>query len=165
MQLLFYASKNSKNENRLAAAIQAATPGRTIERFTRLADFRDRLRSIVEPNSIMVLMALDRDELLQIQAFRDMLTEIYIILVLPDEKKSTIKLAHLLKPRFLSSIQGDFSVLNQIISKMLQAPHGSPASPYNAGNPSTTSLPLPMKAAGLKAGKDRVPKKRKITAK
>ncbi len=63
-----------------------------IEHFTRLDDFRDRLRSIVEPNSILVLAAVNRKELLEMQAFRDMLTEIYIILVLPDRRKSTIKL-------------------------------------------------------------------------
>jgi hypothetical protein len=150
MQLLFYASKNNSNENRLAAAIQAATPGRTIERFTSLADFRDRLRSIVEPNSIMVLMAVDREELLQIQAFRDMLTEIYIILVLPDGKKSTIKLAHLLKPRFLSSIKDDFTVLNQIISKMVHAPHGSPSSPNGTDSPSIALRSRPRIDAGVK---------------
>jgi hypothetical protein len=163
MQLFFYASKISKNEKRLATAIQAATPNGVVERFTSLAEFRSRLHSIVEPNSIMVLMALDRNELLQIQAFRDMLTEIYIILVLPDEKKSTIKLAHLLKPRFLSFIQDDFTVLNQIISKMIQAPHGSPSAPYTAGNPSTTSRFQTVKANGPKAGKNRIPKKREIT--
>lgn len=160
MQLLFFASKNNRNENRLAAAIQAATPGRTIERFTRLADFRDRLRSIVEPNSIMVLMVVDREELLQIQAFRDMLTEIYIILVLPDGKKSTIKLAHLLKPRFLSSIKDDFTVLNQIISKMIHAHHGSPDSPNGTGSPSMTLWPRPRSDAGAKTESFR---KRKIT--
>ena len=91
-----------------------------IEHFTRLDDFRDRLRRIVEPNSIMVLAAVDRKELLKMQAFRDMLTEIYIILVLPDRQKSTIRLAHLLRPRFLSVIEDDFKDLNQIVAKMIQ---------------------------------------------
>ena len=40
------------------------------------------------------------------QAFRDMLTEIFIILVLPDRQKSTIRLAHLLRPRFISQLAG-----------------------------------------------------------
>jgi hypothetical protein len=135
MQLLLYASQNNKNENRLAAAIQAATPGMAIERFMRLDDLRERLRSIVEPNSIAVLLAEDREELHKIQAFRDMLTEIYIILVLPDRQESTVKLAHLLKPRFLSSVDDDFTDLNQIVAKMIRAPHGTPANPFNAGNP------------------------------
>jgi hypothetical protein len=148
MQILFYASNNNKNENRLAAAIQAATPGRTIERFTSLIDFRERLHRIVEPNSIAVLSVSDRKELKKMQAFSSMLTEIYIILVLPDNKKSTIKLGHLLKPRFLSFVKDDFADLNQIIAKMIQAPHGSPASPYTAGNPSVISSSRPGRADG-----------------
>ena len=135
MQLLFYASKNDENENRLDAAIRSATVDGTMEHFTRLDDLRDRLRSIVDPNSIMVLAAVDREELLKIQAFRDMLTEIFVILVIPDREKSTIKLAHLLRPRFLSQTKDDFADLSQIIAKMICAPHGSLPSPTAAGNP------------------------------
>ncbi|MCX6556243.1 MAG: hypothetical protein NTW95_02260 [Candidatus Aminicenantes bacterium] len=106
-----------------------------IEHFTSLDDFRDRLRSIIEPNSIMVLAAVNREELLKMQAFSDMLTEIYIILVLPDRQKDTIRLAHLLKPRFLSSIEDDFKDLNQIVAKMIQAPHGPSKDPIASGSP------------------------------
>lgn len=142
MQLLFYAGRNNKNEKRLATEIQAAaTPGMEIERFTRLDDLRDRLRSIVEPNSIMVLAAVNKRELRKMQAFRDMLIEIYIILVIPDRQENTVKLAHLLRPRFLSSVEDDFTDLNQIVAKMIRTPHGSPAAPYNAGNPSAASEP------------------------
>jgi len=133
MQLLFYASKNDKNEKRLKEAIQSASVAGTIEHFTSLDDFRDRLRTIVEPNSIMVLAAVDRKELLKMQAFRDMLTEIYIILVLPDRKKSTIRLAHLLRPRFLSVIEDDFLDLNLIVAKMITTPHGPPKTPVDIG--------------------------------
>jgi len=135
MQLLFYASKNDKNEKRLKNAIQSASLAGTIEHFTRLDDFRDRLRRIVEPNSIMVLAAVDRKELLKMHAFRDMLSEIYIILVLPDRRKSTIRLAHLLKPRFLSVIQDDFKDLNQIVAKMIRTPHGPYKAPVASGSP------------------------------
>ena len=135
MQLLFYASKNDNNEKRLKDAIQSASLAGTIEHFTSLDDFRDRLRSIVEPNSIMVLAAVNKSELLKMQAFREMLTEIFIILVLPDRKKSTIRLAHLLRPRFLSLIDDDFIDLNQIVAKMIRSPHGPLQTPISSGNP------------------------------
>jgi hypothetical protein len=135
MQLLFYASKNDENENRLQEAIRTVAPGGTIERFVRLEDFRDRLRRIVEPDSILILAAVDREELLELQAYRDMLTEIFVILVLPDRQESTIKLAHLLRPRFLSQANDDFSELNQIIAKMIRTPHGPPPTPAAAAKP------------------------------
>lgn len=127
MQLLFYAKRNDASENRLDAAIRSVAPGGAIERFVTLEGFHDRLRSIVEPNSIMVLAAVDREELFAMQALRDMLTEIFIILVLPDQQESTIKLAHLLRPRFLSQTKDDFTDLSQIVAKMIQSPQGPAA--------------------------------------
>ena len=140
MELLFYASRNEKNEKRLETAIGVAAAGIEIERFTRLDDLRDRLRDLVEPNSIAVLTAANREELLKLQAFGDMLTEIYIILVIPDRRKSTIKLAYFLKPRFLSSIKDHFNDLKQIIAKIVQSPRGTAAKPYNGGNPASTTM-------------------------
>jgi hypothetical protein len=138
MQLLLYSSKQDKNESRLAEAIQAATPGKSIERFSSLADLRERLRSIVEPASIVVLVAADREELQDMQAFRDMLTEIFVILVIPDWQESTVKLAHILKPRFLSVIEDDFLDLSQIVAKITRTHHTPPSAFKNAsGDPRT----------------------------
>ena len=133
MQLLFYAKRNDESENRLDAAIRSVAPGGAIERFVTLEGFRERLRSIIEPNSIMVLAAVDREELLEMQALREMLIEIYIILVLPDRQESTIKLAHLLRPRFLGQTKDDFTDLSQIVAKMIRSPHGPPGPA--TGNP------------------------------
>jgi hypothetical protein len=166
MQLLFYSSKNDKNENRLKAAIRAVAPGGTVEHFTSLTGLRDRLRTIVEPDSIMVLAAVDRSELLKMQAFRDMLTEIFIILVLPDRQKSTIRLAYLLRPRFISQLGDDFNALNQIVSKMISTHHGSPPR-----RDVVKKVPI-MSAGGPKWRmsdpeniNSRVPRKRKTTEK
>jgi hypothetical protein len=140
MQLLFYAKRNEQSENRLDAAIRSVAPEGAIERFVTLEGFRDRLRSIVEPNSIMVLAAVDREELLEMQALRDMLTEIYVILVIPDRQESTIKLAHLLRPRFLSQTKDDFTDLSQIVAKIIRSPHGPPGPA--AGKPPGISGPV-----------------------
>ncbi len=166
MQLLFYSSKNDINENRLKAAIRAVAPGGTVEQFTSLAGLRDRLRTIVEPDSIMVLAAVDRSELLKMQAFRDMLTEIFIILVLPDRQKSTIRLAHLLRPRFISQLGDDFSDLNQIVSKMISTPHGSPPPPGAVQK----VPPIPVRSQKWRMSDPekislKVPEKRKTTVK
>jgi hypothetical protein len=52
------------------------------------------------------------------QLLRRLLIEIYIVLVIPDRKKSTIKLAHLLLPRFLSLANSDFTDLKIVLDKM-----------------------------------------------
>lgn len=123
MQLFLYAGKNNGNEGRLEASIQAAAPEEAIERFTRMDDLRERLRFIVEPQSIVVLVATDRKELQQMQTFHDLLTKSFVILVLPDGEESTIRLAHLLQPRFITQFDDDFKALNQIVAKMMRIPH------------------------------------------
>ncbi len=101
MQVLFYASGNDRDKNRLEAAIHDAVPGRAIELFTRLDALRERFRFIVEPDSIAVLLAADGEEI----------REIYVILVIPDWQESTVKLAHLLWPRFLNQKADRFTDL------------------------------------------------------
>ncbi len=123
MQILYYSGSTNSDESRLEAAILAAAPGREIERFTRLADFRERMHAFVEPDSIAVLAAASGEELREMQDFSDMLQDICIILVLPDWRESTVRHAHLLRPRFFCQKDDDFTDLNQIVSKMVQTTH------------------------------------------
>ncbi len=123
MQLLFYASRNDKDKDRLEAAIHDAIPGHAIELFTRLDALRERFRLIVEPDSIAVLLATDREELREMQMFHELFPEIYVILVIPDWQESTVKLAHLLLPRFLSQKADSFTDLIQVLKKMARTPH------------------------------------------
>ena len=110
MQLLFYSSGDDQNKKRLEAAVHKVIPESQIELFKRLDDFRERLRRPIEPDSIAVLSASNREELQQMQLLRGLLTEIYVIVVIPDRKESTIRLAHLLLPRFLSQKESDFRI-------------------------------------------------------
>jgi hypothetical protein len=118
MQLLFYSSQDDQNKERLEGAVHKVIPESKIENFKRLDDFRERLRRPIEPGSIAVLSASSREELQQMLLLRGRLTEIYIVLVIPDRKASTIRLAHLLLPRFLSQKESDFSNLKIVLNKM-----------------------------------------------
>jgi len=118
MQLLYYSSGVDKNAKRLRAAVHKVIPKGRIEHFSKLTDFHDRLRTIVEPDSVAVLSAPNRGELQEMQLFRTLLTELYVILVLPDRGKGTIALAHHLLPRFLSQKDSDFADLKAVLNRM-----------------------------------------------
>jgi len=123
MQLLFYTSRDDQNGKRLEAAVRKVIPESAIISFKRLDDFRERLRMPLEPDSIAVLSASKREELEQMQLLRGLLTEIYVVLVIPDRRKSTIELAHLLLPRFLSQKNDNFIDLSQVLNKMVWTSH------------------------------------------
>jgi hypothetical protein len=118
MQLLFYSSGDDQNNKRLEAAVHKVIPNGRIELFKRLDNFRERLRMPVEPDSVAVLSASNREELRQMQLLRGLLTEIYVLLVIPDRGKNTIELAHHLLPRFLSQKDSDFADLKTVLNKM-----------------------------------------------
>jgi hypothetical protein len=122
MQLLLYSSGDDRNQRRLEEAVRKVVPESQIELFRRLGDFGERLRLSVDPDSIAVLSASNREELQQMQPLRGLLSEIYIVLVVPDRKKSTIELAHLMLPRFLSRKSDNFSDLRKVLNKMYR--HG-----------------------------------------
>jgi len=118
MQLLFFSSGDDHNKKRLETAVHEVIPVTQIEFFHRLDDFRERLRTPVEPDSVAVLSASSRRELQQMQLLNEQLPEIYVVLVIPDRKKSTIELAHHLLPRFLSQKDSDFADLRIVLNKM-----------------------------------------------
>lgn len=118
MQLLYYSSGVDENADRLKTAVHKAIPEGRIEHFSKMDDFGDRLRKIVEPDSVAVLSAPNRGELQKMQLFRKLLTEIYVILVLPDRGKGTIALAHRLLPRFMSQKDSDFADLKVVLNRM-----------------------------------------------
>ena len=118
MRLLFYSSGDAQNNKRLEAVVRQVIPESKIELFQRLDGFRERFRRPIEPDSIAVLSASNREELRQMQLLRGLRTEIHVVLVIPDRKKSTIELAHLLLPRFLSQKENDFADLKIVLNKM-----------------------------------------------
>jgi len=121
--VLFYASRNDKERDRLEAAVHDAIPGVALENFMELDALRERFHFIIEPNSIAVLLAADIEELRGMQRFRELLPEIYVILVISDWQESTIKLAHLLLPRFLCQKSDSFTDLIKVLKKMAGTPH------------------------------------------
>lgn len=123
MQLLFYSGTDDQDHTRLEAVVHRVVPLSQIESFKTLREFGERLRKPVEPDSIAVLTASDLEELRLMQLLRGLLTEIYVVLVLPDRRKCTIELAHLLLPRFISQKKDDFVDLGKVLDKMHRASH------------------------------------------
>jgi hypothetical protein len=123
MQLLLYSCGDDLNQKRLEAAVQTVIPESQIELFKSLADFGERLRMPIEPDSIAVLSVSSRDELQRMQLFRALLTEIFVVLVVPDWEAGTIRLAHLLLPRFLSQQEDNFVDLGKVLAKIYRTAH------------------------------------------
>jgi hypothetical protein len=118
MQTFIYASRDDPDTKRLEGVVRSVIPPGLIESFAGLVSLKRRLRTLVEPDSIAVLFITDRMELERMQRLSELLTEIYVVMVLPDGEQGTLALAHLLLPRFISRKESDFVDLRIVLAKM-----------------------------------------------
>jgi hypothetical protein len=120
MTLLFYAKKDDPTGKRLFDFINAflPRPGHGLDGFETLDDLSARLRLPLESGTVAILFAADRKELERLQALRDILRDIHVILVVPDLRERTVELAHRLLPSFLSTKDGDFADIEKVLAKL-----------------------------------------------
>ena len=65
-------------------------------------------------------LATTKEELSGILSVRELLVDVRIILVLPDQDKDSIKKGHTMWPRFLTYASSDFSDAAAVLRKMIQ---------------------------------------------
>ena len=68
---------------------------------------------------VAVLIAADKDELLNLLNLKDLLSYVKLILIVPDQDDDTLTNAHKLRPRFISFSKSDFSDAALVLAKMI----------------------------------------------
>jgi len=120
-RLLLYADMSDPDGKRLLAAIAGAIPKESLKTFQELQELSLGLRAPGRENMIAVLFAAESEELQKIFQMRDLLADVPVILVIPNQNEATIHLAHQMAPRFMSQKGSDFSGLAKVLKKMLQS--------------------------------------------
>lgn len=120
MNLLFYASTIHGATKRLQEAIETIIPEEYREIYQDIQSLSQRLREPGNGQRLAVLSASDRRDLSDIQSIQSLLSDIPIIVVLPDRKPDTITLGHRLRPRFLTYLDSDFVGLTGVLVKMIK---------------------------------------------
>lgn len=96
--------------------------GNTTETFNSVAHLSRRLCRLYarRGETIGVLFAADRQDLANLLSIQDLLDDVRIILVLPDDKKETVSAGHRLRPRYISYAGGNFEDVAAVLNKMMQ---------------------------------------------
>ncbi len=124
MGLLFYASNLNGTGKRLWDLQQDLAADYTTAFCQTIDGLALRLRQDHGNPKIAVLLAGSRKELLEILSVRDLLNNRFrLILILPDNKKDTVKKGHSLYPRFLTYVDGNFDWVAAVLEKMLKNNH------------------------------------------
>lgn len=120
MNLFIYSRKKKRAPNRLRWQVESCMQGNATETFNSVAHLSRRLclPHVRRGETIGVLFAADRQDLANLLSIRDLLDDVRIILVLPDDKKETVSAGHRLRPRYISYAGGNFEDVAAVLNKM-----------------------------------------------
>lgn len=121
MKILFYSSEIDDCGKRLKKMMEDLILKDRFEVYRSIESLKGGLRDISGP-TIALVRAADSKDIQDLLSIRDLLAFSPVILILPDDKESTIAKGLKLYPRYFSYSDGDLSdvhaVVEKIISKM-----------------------------------------------
>jgi hypothetical protein len=147
MSLIVYIPKSNDSGRRLQQMIGQLVWQDSIEIFYHLSRLDFRLREPSGNEDILLFCASTPQDLDALVSSSHLLNNLRLILILPDRETETAAKGHLLRPRFLSYLDSDFSDLALVLEKMERISSTYPHSirsefiiPRGGGNPHPPSF-------------------------
>ena len=121
MSLLVYAAKSNGVTRQLQQAIEEVVPKKKYEVCRDLKILSERLQQPMNGLKIAIVLADSDQTFADFLSLQDLLSQLKIILILPDRQTATFSKAHLLGPRFVTYADSDFEDLKAVLGKMVNA--------------------------------------------
>ncbi|MFC1811333.1 hypothetical protein ACFL03_01430 [Thermodesulfobacteriota bacterium] len=121
MKLLLYAEETNRAGLRLQRMLEIFEMGIDIKVYRTIDSLAHGLLQpdISYDGTIAVLLAHSKKELQSLLSIRDLITDVRVIMVLPDREDDTIKKGFLLYPRLVTYVDGDFVLIAAVLKKMI----------------------------------------------
>jgi hypothetical protein len=119
MNLLVYVAKSDGVAQHLQQVIQEIVPKKNLEIYRNFNSLSYRLQQPMNGLKIAILSASSDQDLSDFLSLQDLLSELRIILILPDREPSTLEKAHILGPRFMTYTDSDFEDIRAVLRKMV----------------------------------------------
>ncbi len=123
MKFLYYTSINNGPGERLRKIIEPRVKEMELEIYRSIPSLSRRLCQPKYDVIGAVLLTGNRKTLLDLLSTREHLSDIPIILILPDSERDTVSKGHKFHPRFLSYVDSDFSDVGAVLKKMIANIH------------------------------------------
>jgi len=120
MKLLLYTTTSQGVAEQAKMVLKESVPDGDIKVYRTINDLSRRLRQPKDDLTIVVMLLAIREDVLDLLAIRHLFRNVRIIVVVPDLEDETIALAHRLRPRYLSYIDGNFMGLSTVVNKMFE---------------------------------------------
>ena len=120
--IIFFSTSCGEAEERLLRVIETVVTARDIKTYRTIDSLSRGLRQRRNDDDIAILLASSKVELhyLNLISLRNLLSDMKIIVILPDSNADTVAKGHILKPRFLSYCDGDFQDVASVLSRMIE---------------------------------------------
>jgi hypothetical protein len=122
IMIIFFSTSCGEAEERLLRVIETVVTARDIKTYRTIDSLSRGLRQRRNDDDIAILLASSKVELhyLNLISLRNLLSDMKIIVILPDSNTDTVAKGHILRPRFLSYCDGDFQDVAAVLSRMLE---------------------------------------------
>jgi len=126
MAVIFYLPSNAEGVEALLHRTKDALPQREIETCRVFGDLRRRLLRPLSNLKVAVLFCMTKADLQDVFSQCDLILDLKIILILPDDDEETMAKAHHLRPRYLSWLDDNFLDIGVVLKKMIRLYDVSP---------------------------------------
>jgi hypothetical protein len=116
MVIMYYKASNGLGMQ-IRRAVEQVVPRNRVEIYHTVDNLSGRLHRFAA-NSIVVLLALDKNDLADIVAIQDLLFDSRVLLVLPGHEDDVLTMGHSLRPRFVSFREYGFQDVSAVLQKM-----------------------------------------------
>ena len=120
MNLLVYATKSDGVAQHLQQVIEEIVPKKNLEIYRNFNSLSYRLQQPMNGLKIAILLADSDQDLTDFLSLQDLLSELRIILILPDREPGMFAKAHILRPRFMTYTDSDFEDIKAVLNKMVK---------------------------------------------
>ena len=117
--LLLYAKAPNGVSQALKTILNDRSPGADLETYASLDGLFDRLHKPRLNLEIGVLAIGNEGELDRLVTIRELLSDMRLVLVLPDKDPHTVAKAHALAPRFITFADAGMAPLVSVVNKMM----------------------------------------------
>lgn len=117
--IIVYSKARNGICTKLHEAVDSVYPRANVETFHSVTRLSERLHRPALNFPIVVLLAMNREDLENIIAIQDLLLDSRVVLILPDKKEDTMALGHSLRPRFVSYRDSSFKDVGAVLGKMV----------------------------------------------
>lgn len=118
MRILLYRREGGTQGPELMKLIGTAVQDGKGEVHQNIQSLVKSLREPVEEKNIAVLLPADRKDLQDLLSIRHLFRDVPLILLVSDHSKETMAMAHQLRPRFVSGVQGDHGTVIEVLKKI-----------------------------------------------